>query len=161
MTEREGGSPQDPNVRAAFTVERYKYILQQIHAVNENVYRFLAIYQTLTVTLVGGGIALFIGYRKWQIAAATARSGIIGILCLVTIIGLFAVLMVAVGTLSWLDYRKEECELINVELGETFRRPPQARNFIRWYETYVVAFIFTSTLFLWIYAFASILPTMH
>ena len=47
----DGGSSPGPAAESEFALERYKYILQQIHTVNENVYRFLAIYQTLAVAL--------------------------------------------------------------------------------------------------------------
>lgn len=57
--------PEAPAVRHEFALERYRYILQQIHATNENAHRFLAIYQTLATTLVGAALALFVGYRKW------------------------------------------------------------------------------------------------
>ena len=75
-----------------FTLERYKYILQQIHTVNENVYRFLAIYQTLAVALISGGLTLFVGYRKWGLQASVARSGVIGALILTTTVAAFTVL---------------------------------------------------------------------
>jgi hypothetical protein len=61
--------------------------------------------------LVGAGIALFVGYRKWGIDPATARSGVIGVMSLVSVIGAFTILLVTVGVLGWLDYRREECEL--------------------------------------------------
>jgi hypothetical protein len=45
-----------------------------------------------------------------------------------------------------------------VRLG--FRKPPQPRNFMRWYETYIVLFIAASVAFLWLYTLAFILPAM-
>lgn len=57
--------PEARTERHEFALERYRYILQQIHAVNENAHRFLAIYQTLATTLVGATLALFVGYRNW------------------------------------------------------------------------------------------------
>ena len=138
-----------------FLLERYKYILQQIHTVNENLYRFLAIYQTLAVALVGGGLALFVGYRKWGISAPTAHTGIIGVMWLVTVVAAFAVLLVIIGIFNWLDYRREECELTDAAVRPGFRQPPQLRNFLRWYETYVIMFIIGSVAFLWAYTLAS------
>lgn len=44
--------PEAASVRNEFALERYRYILQQIHAVNENAHRFLALYQTLATALV-------------------------------------------------------------------------------------------------------------
>jgi ABC-type dipeptide/oligopeptide/nickel transport system permease subunit len=141
-------------------VERYKYILGQLHALNENVYKFLAIYQTLAVALTGAAIGLFVGYREWEIDAGVARSGIVALMLLITTIAGFVVLLIVVGVLSWLDYRREECELTEVFVAAGFRRPPAKKNFWRWYETWIVAFIVASVLFLWWYTARYILPAM-
>lgn len=155
------GSPApDPAVEDQFALERYKYILQQIHTVNENVYRFLAIYQTLATALIGGALALFVGYRKWGIQASVARSGEVGLMWLTTVIAAFASMLIIIGMLSWLDYRHEECELTDAAVRPGFRKPPQPRNFLRWYETYIVIFIAGSIAFLWWYTLGFILPTM-
>lgn len=149
-----------PSTEKEFALERYKSILEQIRTVNENVYRFLAIYQALATTLVGAGLALFVGYHKWGISTSVARSGIIGLMWLVTVIALFAILLIVTGVLSWLDYRREECELTDLIVRPGFRRPPQTRNFWRWYETYIVIFIAASVIFLWTYTLGFILPAM-
>lgn len=62
----------------AIVAERYKYILQQIHTVNENVYRFLTIFQTLLTAIVTAALALFVSYSKWGISPSTARTGVTG-----------------------------------------------------------------------------------
>ncbi len=152
--------PPSPTLNDDFALERYKYILQQINAANENVYRFLAVYQTLAVAIVGGGLALFVGYRKWHIATSVAKTGIIGLMWLATVVAGCAVLLIVVGVLNWLDYRREECELTDVAVRPGFRKPPQVRNFYRWYETYIVLFIAGSIVFLWAYTLAFILPAM-
>lgn len=145
---------------AEFALERYKYILQQIHTINENVYRFLALYQTLAVAIVGGGLALFVGYRKWGVAAPVARTGIVGLTWLMTLVGAFAILLIVMGALNWWDYRKEECELTDVTVRPGFRKPPRLRNLFRWYETYIVLFIAGSVAFVWGYTLAYLLPAM-
>lgn len=161
MGNQTNNTPSAPTEQNQFALERYKYILQQIHTVNENVYRFLAIYQTLAVALVSGGLALFVGYRKWGLQASVARSGVIGVLLLTTVIAAFAVLLIVVGILNWLDYRREECELTNTEVRPGFREPPHTRNFFRWYETYIVLFIVGSIVFLWSFTLTHLLPAMH
>src|SRR2546421_9327818 len=85
-----------------FHLERYKYILQQLNAANENVYRFLAIYQTLATTIAGAALALFVGYRKRGIDPGTARAGVVGLMCLVTLVAAFTILLILVGILTWL-----------------------------------------------------------
>lgn len=143
-----------------FALERYKYILKQIHTSNENVYRFLALYQTLAVAIVGGGVALFVGYRNWNIAVSVAQTGIIGLMWLLTFVGAFAVLLIFMCIFNWWHYRKEECELTDAVVRPGFRKPPQMGNLFRWYETYIVLFIAGSIGFLWAYTLTFILPAV-
>ncbi len=142
-------------------LERYKYILQQLHTLNENVYKFLALYQTLATTLVGAGLALFVGYQGWGIDVRTARLAIVALLWLVTLVAAFTMLLIVVGVLNWIDYRREECELADEIVYPGFRRPPRIGNFVRWYETYILLFIASSIGFVWVYAEVLLLPAMH
>jgi uncharacterized membrane protein YidH (DUF202 family) len=141
-----------------FEVERYKYILQQLHTVNENVYRFLAIYQTLATVLVGAALALFVSHDTWHLDSATTKVGIVALLTLVTVIAGFTILLIVVGALNWLDYRREECELTDTAVRPGFRRPPNPGNFWRWYETWIVIFILASVAFMWLGAAVVLLP---
>jgi len=141
-----------------FSTERYRFILQQIHTVNENVYRFLAIYQTLMTALVGAQVILFVNYRRWGIPAAVSRTGLIAILLLETMIACFAVLLIITGVLAWLDYRNEECDLTDRLIGVGFRDRPAKRNLFRWYETYIVLFIMASIALVWWLSFVWLLP---
>jgi uncharacterized iron-regulated membrane protein len=143
-----------------FALERYRYLLNQINNTNENVHRFLAIYQTLATALVGGCLALFVGYRRWGIPAPTARSTMIGAISLITVVALFTILLIAAGIANWIDYRREECELTDQIVRPGFRKPPNVQNFFRWYETYIVMFILGSIAFLWIFVFLYTLPAM-
>jgi hypothetical protein len=144
-----------------FEIERYKYLLQQLHTVNENVYRFLAIYQTLATVLVGAALTLFVRYDDWNVDREIARIGVVGLLLLITVIAAFTILLIVVGVLTWLDYRREECELTDVAVRPGFRRPPDPRNFWRWYETYVVIFILASVAVMWLGAAVVLLPAMR
>ncbi|MEV0480411.1 hypothetical protein AB0I69_07295 [Streptomyces sp. NPDC050508] len=153
--------PEANSVRNDFALERYRYILQQIHAVNENAHRFLALYQTLATTLVSAAIALFVGYRKWNVPPGTARGGVIGLLALVTVVAAFTGTLIVVGALSWLDFRNEECDLIDEIVGPGFRKRPRPGNFLRWYETYVLLFILVSVITMWVLAAFLLLPAMR
>lgn len=153
--------PKTRAVRDEFALERYRYILQQIHAVNENAHRFLAIYQTLATTLVGAALGLFVGYRKWEVAPATARGGVIGLLTLTTVVAAFTVTLIVVGALAWLDYRNEECDITDEMVGPGFRKRPRPRNLLRWYETYVLLFILASVITMWVLAGFFVLPAMR
>ncbi|MFE2600009.1 hypothetical protein ACFXCZ_26560 [Streptomyces sp. NPDC059396] len=148
-------------MRQEFALERYRYILQQINAVNENVYRFLAIYQTLATTLVGAALALFVGYRNWGVAAEVARGGVVGLLVLATVVAAFTVVLVVVGALAWLDYRNEECDITDAVVGPGFRERPRPRNLLRWYETYVLVFILVSVVVMWTLTAFFVLPAMR
>jgi hypothetical protein len=143
-----------------FHLERYRYILQQLHATNENVYRFLAIYQSLATAIAGAALALFVGYRKWGIEPGTARAGVVGLMCLVTLVAVFTILLVVIGVLTWLDYRTEECELTDEAVAPGFRSPPNRRNLVRWHETYIVAFVVVSLIAMWVLATAFLLPAI-
>ncbi len=79
---------------------------------------------------------------------------------LVTVVAAFTCLLILAGVLNWLDYRREECELTDAAVRPGFRRPAQPRNFLRWYETYVMLFVAASVAFLWSYVLAFVLPAM-
>ncbi|GAB2867654.1 hypothetical protein GCM10022221_80680 [Actinocorallia aurea] len=152
--------PGGPDTAQLLAVERYKYILQQIHALNENVYKFLAIYQTLATAIVGAGISVFLGHDKWGVGPEVARGALKGLLWLETFVAGFTMLLVVIGVLSWLDYRREECELLDELVRPGFRKPPRIAAAYRWYETYVVLFIGGSTVFLWVYTVSLLLPAI-
>jgi hypothetical protein len=155
------GAESPDAVRKDFALERYRYILQQIHTVNENAYRFLAIYQTLATTLVSAALALFVGYRKWGLSPGTARGGVIGLLTLTTVVAAFTGTLITVGILSWLDYRNEECDITDEVVAPGFRKRPRTGNYLRWYETYVLLFILVSVLAMWLLAAFVLLPAMR
>jgi hypothetical protein len=139
---------------------RYGHILQQIQGVNENVFRFLAIYQTLISALAGGQVLLFINHQHWVLSQSTTKIGLVGLLILETIVGIFTALMITVGALSWFDYRSEECSISDVVLGAGFRKRPSAANWYRWYETYIVAFVFLSLVALWLLVVVWMIPAV-
>ncbi|MEV4831486.1 hypothetical protein AB0K25_24610 [Micromonospora sp. NPDC049257] len=141
-------------------VERYKFILQQLHSLNENVYKILGIYQSLSTVLAGAGVALFVGYRKWELSPELARSGMIGIATLLTIAASFTILLIVVGMVSWFDYRNEEYHFLTEVCGLAFRSKPSLRNIFRWYEPHVIGFIIISTLALWMLVVLLMLPVM-
>ncbi|MEU8084183.1 hypothetical protein AB0B57_11265 [Micromonospora sp. NPDC049101] len=155
-----GRSPESEAVQVQFQLERYRYILQQIQAANENVHRFLGIYQTLATALIGAALAIFVRYTDWGITSETARASILALMWLVTVIAAFTVLVVIVGVLTWLDYRQEECQLLSEVLHPEFRAPPRLRNFYRWYETYIVAFIAVTVAMMWWCGTELIIPSI-
>ncbi|WP_229068992.1 hypothetical protein [Actinoplanes sp. DH11] len=143
-----------------FELERYKFILQQLHTVNENVHRFLGLFQAIATGLLTVGIALFVGYKKWDLAPDIAATGIEAVMWLITLTAGFTLLLVVAGVFSWIDYRREECQLLERHVRLNARSAPRLSNFWRWYETYVVLFILLAIVFLWFYVNAVILPTI-
>ncbi|OJF13981.1 hypothetical protein [Couchioplanes caeruleus] len=77
-----------------------------------------------------------------------------------TVIALFTIMLIVVGAFTWLDYRREECELTETAVRPGFRRSPQPRNFWRWYETWIVGFIAVSILFMWAGAATIVVPAI-
>jgi hypothetical protein len=121
-----------------FKVERYKYILNELHSLNDNVHKYLTLFQTLATAIVAAGGAVFVAWPKLEIKPEMARLTIEALLGLLIILAVFVILSVMAGVLSWLDYRREEARLLDEVVEKGFRSVPDVRNFLRWYETYVV-----------------------
>jgi hypothetical protein len=154
---------EQPNSDAAreIMVERYKYILDQIKTSNDNVYRFLAIYQTLATAIAGAGMLLFVNYRNWKVSPAIVRLGLQGAASILTVVAGFTILLILIGVWTWLDYRNEECDLADKVVGVGFRSRPKVGNFFRWYETYIVLFIVTTVVLVWVFVQAVLVPAVR
>lgn len=124
-----------------FKLERYKFILQQIHTLNENTHKHLTLFQTLATAIIAGGVGIFLSSKSDKVTAEIAKTGIKGLLSLLTILALFVCALIIIGIFSWVDYRKEEADFLRHEIGLGFREYPNLKNFWRWYETYYVVFI--------------------
>jgi hypothetical protein len=144
-----------------FKLERYKYILAEIHALNENVNKYLTLFQTLATALVGGGVGLFLTWQSQSLDAALVVAAMRGLLGLLVMLALFVVLMVVSGIFSWYDYRQEEVELLNQVVGPNFRKPPQWGNVWRWREFYVILFVVGSVTIIWVYVERAIIPLIR
>ena len=127
--------------KSEFKLERYKFILQQINTLNENVHKYLTLYQTLATAIVGGVVLIVVSWKQLKIEAHIARAGVEGLLCLYVVLTLFIVVAIGAGIASWFDYRKEENEVLDEVVREGYRKPPQLGNLWRWNETYVLLFI--------------------
>jgi magnesium-transporting ATPase (P-type) len=127
--------------RHDFNLERYKYILAQIQMLNENVYKYITLFQTLATAVLGGMVWVFANWKSLGMNPDAARLAIQALTGLFMLLALFVVILILSGLFSWFDYRKEEVELLNNAAGKDFRRPPSLKNFWRWRETYIVLFI--------------------
>ncbi|GER86263.1 hypothetical protein KDW_04250 [Dictyobacter vulcani] len=152
---------QDLEAARPFYLERYRYILQQTNALNENGHKYLALFQTLATVIIGAGITLFLNWRSWHIMPEQASSGMQTLLGLLIIDTLFVVISLLSGIFSWLDYRREETVVLKHALGESFREPPRFRNFWRWYETYMILFILIFVIIIIFYVESQFIPQIH
>ena len=141
-----------------FYLERYKYILQEIHTLNENIHKYLSLFQTLATALATAGVAVFVGRQQLNLTPDVARTAIQGLLGLLVILAAFVVFSVLAGIFSWFDYRVEEVDLLNRMIGSGFRKPPKKRNFWRWQETHVLVFIIIVVTSIVIFVQSKIIP---
>lgn len=152
------GDGQLPDKGTEFKLERYKYILQQINFLNENLYKYLALFQTLTTAIVGGGIAVFVSWKELKIDAATARASIHGLVGLLVLLTLFVTISIIVGVTSWFDYRRDEVKLLDEVIAPGYRQPPRFQNLWRWHETYFIAFLGLMVLLIIVFVETQLIP---
>jgi len=124
-----------------FTVERYKYLLQEMRSLNENVYKHLTLFQTLATAVIGASTAVLVSWKKLDVGPDIARITIWTLACLLFVLAMFTVLSIASGMLAWFDYRKEEVVLLDRAVYPGFRKSPTLRNLLHWQETYVILFV--------------------
>jgi ABC-type phosphate/phosphonate transport system permease subunit len=141
--------------------ERYKYILSEIHSLNENVHKYVTLFQTLGTAVVGTGVAVFVAWNKLEIKPEIARTAIQGVVGLLVILALFTIVSIIAGMFSWLDYRREEVELLSAMVAPDFRKQPKLRNFWRWNETWIIAFIVIIVAGMVWFAERRIIPLIH
>lgn len=143
-----------------FELERYKFILQELRSLNDDKHRYLTLFQTLATVIVAGGVILFVSWESFGVAADVARTAMQALVALLVLVGLFTILSIVAGIFSWFDYRNEEVDLLDVAVGEGFRDRPSARNFWRWTETYMIAFIILAVIAIVLVAEVWIIPQM-
>jgi hypothetical protein len=114
--------------------------LQEIHTLNENIHKYLSLFQTLATALATAGVTIFVARQQLNLTPEVAIAAIQGLLYLLVILATFVIFSVLAGIFSWIDYRVEEVELLK-KIGSDFRKPPSKWNFWRWQETYVLVFI--------------------
>ena len=146
------GDPRKPAAPPAvpssqsYKLERYKFILQQLHALNENLHKYITLFQTLATAIIAAGAAVFVSWKKLDVTAAVAAAAIEWLLILLALLAFFVVLSIVMGMFSWYDYRREEADLLDAEVGKAFRKRPAWKNLWRWYETYAVVFVVALTI---------------
>ena len=137
---------QPSNKSEEFKLERYKYILEELRSLNENVHKYLTLFQSLATLIIGGGVGVFVSWQSLKITAAMAKVSIQGLVGMLIILAVFAMISIIAGMISWFDYRKEEVALLDDAIERGYRRTPKWGNFWRWSETYVLLFIVIMTI---------------
>ena len=153
--------PSSPRSADDFKLERYKFILKQIHFLNENVHKYLNLFQALYTGIVGAGVAVFVGWKKLGISAEVASTSISGLVWLLAALGFFVVISLVTSVFAWRDYRQAEVELLNEAVGQGFREPPDWKNFWRWQETYLLLAIVVVVTCTGLFVHHNILPQIH
>lgn len=141
-----------------FYLERYKYILQEIRSLNENIHKYLTLFQTLATAIATAGVALFVGRQQLNLTPEITKIALQGLLGILVILAAFVVFSIVAGIFSWLDYRSEEVELLNKVVGVGFRKLPKKSNFWRWQETYVLLFVVLVVIIIISYVQSYIIP---
>src|ERR1044072_4102325 len=148
----------DKQKATEFKLERYKYILQQLNSLNENHHKYVTLFQTLSAAVLGAGVALFVAWRELKIYAQTARVGLRGLFGLFLLLVVFLAASIVVSVISWIDYRKEEVDLLNAEVGVGFRKLPDIRNFWRWPEFYLLISLLAVAIIVYIFLEYGFIP---
>ncbi len=163
-----GSQPSGPNSSSSesspdpiqdFYLERYKYILSEIRSLNENVHKYLTVFQTLATAISTAGVAVFVGQKQLNLTPEIAKIAIQGLLGLLIILTLYIVVSIIAGIFAWFDYRKEEVGLLTEIFGSrNFRKPPKLGNLFYWQETYIILFIVLAVTAITFYVQANIIP---
>lgn len=141
-----------------FKLEHYKYILQQRQALNDNVHKYLALFQTLITGIAAGGMAIFVGWKELKIDATTARLSIKGLLWLAMILATFVMASILSTIFTWFDNRREEIKLLHQEIGPDYGKRPSWKNFWRWHETYFLLFLLVVMVLIYRFTENQLLP---
>jgi len=142
-------------------VERYKFILQEIHSLNANIHKYITLFQILTTAIIGAIVFVLINWKKLDVPIEIAKIGIRGLYGLLVIVAAFIIFSILSGIFSWFDYRKEEVELLNKAVGDGFRKSPRLSNLWRWYEPYIILFVAIIVLTVIIYTEKIIIPLIR
>ncbi len=124
-----------------FKLERYKFINAQIDRLNKNTHIYLTQFQTITVSIIGASVLIFVNFKSLNVIKEVASYGIKSLYFLLIGVSIFTIARIVAGVFSWYDYRKEENKLLDsaVEIG--FRSEPNISSFWRWDEFYTMLIV--------------------
>lgn len=144
-----------------FKIERLKFVLQQIDRLNERFHKYVTLFQSLTTAIIVAGAAIFALWSKEGVSDEAARAIIHGLLGLFTLFACFVVVFIGTGIFSWVDYRKEEVQILDDGIEKGYRQPPKLANVFRWHEFYLLLMIVISVISIFWFTKAVIIPLIQ
>lgn len=143
-----------------FKLERYKHLNNEISRLNGNIHTYLNQYQTITATIIAGAVFIFINWQQYTLVADIAIKSIKVLYFSLALFSGFMIIRLIAGIYSWLDYRKEETNLLNEVLDDDFRKKPNFRNLWRWDELYSILIIFIVPIIFIVFCELHIIPNI-
>jgi len=126
-----------------FTLERFRYILDQKKNINNNTFKIVAFYQAFALAIGGAQFSIFRYVFDKSINLQIAQSASFALFIISCLISFFSVLLIICGIASWINYREEEHE-IDSKFGKSMRDLPGKWSWLKWYESYIVIAILFS-----------------
>lgn len=143
-----------------FKLERYKHINNEISKMNTNIHTYLNQFQTIATTIIVGAVLIFVNWKPLSVEPNIAILSIKALYLFLSMLSGFIVVRILAGVFSWLDYRKEETELLNELLGEGFRKKPSFGSFWRWDEFYSIIMVVLVAVIFIVISEAIIIPNI-
>ncbi|WP_295191123.1 hypothetical protein [uncultured Brevundimonas sp.] len=130
--------------RDQFLIERYKFILEQKRQLNANTFKVVAIFQALSLAIIGAVVALVTQLGEGKVDVHLAVYAARFCAGLMAAVGVFAALVIVSGLSAWINYRADEAQ-VEAEVFGSARAQPSWRDAPKWYETYILLAIFAFT----------------
>ena len=139
MTEEVASGSSEREIKSSdFLLERYKYILNQKKDLNERSFKVASVYQATILAIAAAQYRVITDVQDGKVfilSGSVLSWSLFGLMCLAS--AFFIVLLIG-GIASWLKYRKDEGE-IEIKMFGLARPIPKTIDYLRWYETYLVA----------------------
>lgn len=151
--------PLETPIARAIVAERYRYILNELARLNGNTHRNLNIFRTLVAIMLTPAFYVAFFLRGNGVVLSASEKLLTGIFVIICLVGVFLSISIFADLMSWMDYRKEEQELLAAG-NVNFRRAPYWGNLWRWHETYAIAVILILIAASWWLIFQYLLPIL-
>lgn len=120
-----------------FLLERYKYILKQKQDLNERTFKISAVYQATIVLVCSAQYKILLDIQKADISYENGKSFSWACFAILCTASAYYLALIIGGLLAWLKYRRDEASIEEKVFGSG-RAAPSVRDFMRWYESYLL-----------------------